>query len=70
MAEKNIALKIAIVLAGESQTDLSARTGIERTRLNKVINGAAEPKPDEQRVLARALRRKIADLFPRRTEAA
>lgn len=60
----NPRLKLAIFTSGTSQTVVARKTGIDESRLSRIINGHAEPTPDEQKVLARALRKPVDELFP------
>jgi len=60
---KNLALKIAIVESGLTQFEVAAAAGIHHTRLSHIINGHREASEDEQRALARVLKRKIGQLF-------
>ena len=48
-------LKIARILKGTSQWDLSTKTGIPNYRISLIENGRVEPKPEELRALAEAL---------------
>ena len=47
-----------------SVENLSARTGIERTRLCRIENGRVRPRPDERARIAEALDVTIEQLFP------
>ena len=48
-------LKIARILKGISQWDLSQKTGIPNYRISLIENGRVKPKPEELRALAEAL---------------
>ncbi len=48
-------LKIARILKGTSQWDLSTKTGIPNYRISLIENGRVEPKPEELKALAEAL---------------
>jgi transcriptional regulator with XRE-family HTH domain len=49
------------ILAGWSQFDLSAATGIDRSRLSMYENGHYAPSVDEALIIERALLSAIAD---------
>ena len=44
--------------------NMSARTGIERTRLSRIENGRVRPRPDERARIAAALDVPTEKLFP------
>lgn len=63
MAHKR-ALKIAIWDSGKPQIVVAQKAKIHETRLSKIVHGHLEPTADEQKALARVLRRPIDELFP------
>lgn len=66
---KNLALKIAIVQREITQREVARRAGIGEVRLSLLVRGQ-QPTPDEQRALAKVLRRSQGSLFPAQDEAA
>ncbi len=61
---KNVALKVAIIERDITQRVAAQRAGIPEVRLSMFVRGLAAPTEDEQRNLAKVLRRQRADLFP------
>jgi transcriptional regulator with XRE-family HTH domain len=59
----NSTLKLAIFNSGHSQIEIAKKVGIHETRLSKIVRGHVEPSADEQRVLARVLRKPAEELF-------
>lgn len=59
-----VALKRAILDSGLKQSAISARTGINLWRLNRIVNGHLPATALEQRVLAVALNTPVHELFP------
>ena len=59
----NMALKLAIVESGIKQRALSLQVEISEGRLSEIVTGRTEPTPDEQKRIAKALKRKVDDLF-------
>jgi hypothetical protein len=64
---KNIALKVAIVERDITQREVARRADIPEVRLSLFVRGHLQPTEDEEKALARVLRRQRSDLFP--TEA-
>lgn len=60
---KNLALKIAIVESERPAADIAEEAGLHESKLSKIVNGRRAPSDAEQKSLARALKRKVADLF-------
>lgn len=60
---KNIALKVAIVEREITQREVARRAGIPEIRLSLFVRGHEQPTEDEQKALARILKRARADLF-------
>ncbi len=54
----------AIFEAGKLQIVVARRAGIHETRLSKIVNGHVPANEDEQKALARVLRRPRHELFP------
>jgi len=59
----NMRLKLAIVASGQSQRDLSLKTGIGEVRLSGIVHGRRDPTAEERRELARVLRLPQRKLF-------
>lgn len=57
-------LERAIFDSHKKKIVIAKRAGIHQTRLSKILNGHVDATDDEQKALARVLRRPIADLFP------
>jgi len=66
---KNIALKIAIIEREITQREAARRAGIPEVRLSLFVRGLDRPSEDEEKALAKVLRRERADLFPAVAEA-
>ena len=64
MAKKNLALKIAIVESGKFQADIAEAADLDGTLLSHFVNGRREPNETQRKILARVLKRNVADLFP------
>ena len=62
----NMALKIAFIESGRSQIEVAGETGIHESRLSKIVHGHLDPSDDEQKALAKALRRTRTQLFGER----
>jgi transcriptional regulator with XRE-family HTH domain len=60
----NIALKLAILSSGQTQTDIARKTGLTESRLSRIIRGHGDPTNEERRLIARALRSPMSRLFP------
>jgi transcriptional regulator with XRE-family HTH domain len=60
----NAALKMALFDAGTTQLTVSQKTGIHESRLSKIVRGHVEPSDAEMRLIAKALRLPLAQLFP------
>lgn len=60
----NNALKMAIFESGETQWVIAERADIHETRLSKIVRGRLEPNKEEKTAIARALKRRVHDLFP------
>lgn len=58
-------LKLAIAASGRTQRVIAQRTGIEETRLSRIVRSQVSPFPHEKRALARVLRSSIRTLFVR-----
>lgn len=56
-------LRIALVHAEMTQTELAGASGIERTRLSRIVNGLHCDEATRQKI-ADALRRNVSELFP------
>ena len=61
---KNLPLKHAITDSGLSQYAVARAAKIHDTKLSAIVNGWREPSPDEQKAIAKVLRRKVSDVFP------
>lgn len=51
-------LKIAIIAAGYSQTDLAKEVGIRDTKLSRIVNGHESPDPQIKAKIISILRRR------------
>lgn len=60
----NTVLKVAFIEAGKKQIAVAQETGIENTKLSRIIHGYCEPSDEEKKAIAKALRRKVDHLFP------
>ena len=60
----NTALKTALFASETTQLTISQKTGIQEARLSKIVRGHVEPSDTERKLIARALRKPVADLFP------
>lgn len=60
----NLALKVAIIESRKSQTVIAAKAGIHESRFSKIVHGHLPASEDEQKTIARVLRRNVAELFP------
>lgn len=60
----NKTLKIIRIKRGITQWDLSHKTGIRNYKISLFENGHIEPNKEEKKKLAKALKVKIADIFP------
>ena len=63
MGATTIRLKVAFLEAGVTQQEIAAEAEIHSTRLSKIIRGWVTPTQAEKRLIARALRRPVQDLF-------
>lgn len=59
----NTRLKVAIIEAHTTQRDLSRRLDMDETRLSRIVHEEAPPTADERKRIARALKKKISDLW-------
>lgn len=48
-------IKLEIVRQGKSQQKVARQAHIEATRLNRIVNGWLEPRPDEAERIRKAL---------------
>lgn len=62
MTQTQTPLKRLLEDEGRKQTWLSERTGIEVSRLSRIVNGL-HPRDDEAQAIATTLRRDVAELF-------
>lgn len=60
----NIRLKLAFIEAGVTQQEIASETNIHFSRLSRIVRGWTPATDDEQKAIAKALRRQRADLFP------
>jgi len=60
-------LKEARFFAGKSQPKLWLETGIHYSVISRIECGYIEPTAEQKKKLAKALRVKVADLFPDET---
>jgi transcriptional regulator with XRE-family HTH domain len=66
---KNIALKVAIIEREITQREVARRAGIAEVRLSMFVRGCQVATDEEQRALAKVLRRDRSALFPEPAEA-
>ena len=50
-----IELKIAVIRQRRSQCEVARASGIELTRLNRILNGWIKPRPDELNAICAVL---------------
>jgi transcriptional regulator with XRE-family HTH domain len=58
-------LRRARILQGKPIDIVSQRTGIDSAKISRIERGLKDPTPDEKRMLAKVLRSRIRDLFPK-----
>ena len=58
-----VKLKVAIIEAGLTQREVAKRIGMHDTKLSAIINEYRLPSEDEQRAIAKVLRKPVGDLF-------
>lgn len=68
--QKDQRLKIAIIESGLTQRRLSVLSGIGEVRLSEIVRRHTIPTRDEQRSIARFVRRSVEDLFDAQSVAA
>jgi hypothetical protein len=51
-----IDLKLEVVRQGRSQYEVARAAGLDPTRLNRILNGWIEPRPDEVSAIRAALK--------------
>lgn len=62
-------LRVALAQAGVTQTELAESSGIERTRLSRIVNGL-HADIDTRAAIAAALGRHVDELWPPATDIA
>ena len=67
--QKRMALRVRRAALDLNQFEAAAAAGMGRDRFLRIELGYADPTPDEERAIARALKCKRADLFPEVAEA-
>jgi transcriptional regulator with XRE-family HTH domain len=65
----NTALKTVLFESRTTQQTVSQKTGIHESRLSKIIRGHVEASETEQKLIAKAIRKSVAELFPPNEEA-
>lgn len=63
MAITSTPLRVALAQAGITQTELAVASGVERTRLSRIVNGLHCDEATRQS-LAAALHRPVHEVFP------
>ena len=53
------------ILQGKSIHQISHKTDIDSAKISLIERGLKDPTPDEKRMLAKVLRSRIRDLFPK-----
>lgn len=56
-------LKLAIVASEQDQYRIAEQVGIDETLLSMYVNGRRVPPPEHRRDIAKALKKRVADLF-------
>lgn len=56
-------LRIAIVHTGVKQYRIADLAKINESRFSKIVNGRIEATPEEQKRIARALKKPVSELF-------
>ena len=69
MMQMNMPLKLAILESRRSQIAIAKAARIHESKLSRIIRGHDEPTDAEKKAIARALRRKVDDVFPSHDEA-
>jgi transcriptional regulator with XRE-family HTH domain len=58
-------LKVAIIESGKTQKRVAIETRLGEVRLSDIVRGSRKPATaDEQRRIAKAIGRRVADVFP------
>ena len=65
----NAELKVAIMRSGETQRGIAFAVGIPEMRMSEIVHGHRAATPAQQKAIAKALRKPVADLFPATDEA-
>ena len=60
----HIPLKVAIAQSELKIGDVALRAGIQRWRLSRILHGHVKATRGERREIARALHRRIVEVFP------
>lgn len=68
VARLNLALKVAILESGKTQRVIAVRTGIDETRLSRIVRGQISPVKLERKALTRVLHKAESELFPAEPE--
>jgi transcriptional regulator with XRE-family HTH domain len=63
MVDKNRNLVMALIDNRLTQTDLAARSGVNRSTISMIVNNRWVPSKDQAERIAEALRRKPHELF-------
>ncbi len=61
---RNKALKKALIDDGRTQRAIALATQIGEVRLSGIVNGHVSASDDEKAVIADALQRRVAEIFP------
>ena len=56
-------LKMVIAGSGMTNYQIELKAGLPLTKLSRIIHGAAEPSGSEKEAIARAIGKKVAELF-------
>ena len=59
------ALRRAIFESGLSQRWIAKQADIEESLFSKYVNGWREPDADQKKRIARVMKRRVADVFPK-----
>ncbi len=59
-------LKEVRFFAKKSQDQLHIETGLSQSKICRIENGFIQPSREEQRIIARVLRKSIKEIFPKK----
>lgn len=59
-----VQLRIALITAGLTQLQLARACGLSRNQMSDIFRGIRAARPAERLAIARALGKRVRDLFP------